>query len=201
MSGTGRVGVFPGSFNPPTTAHLAIALAAAEQRHLDLVVLVHSPRVLGKAEVERPLFDHRRRVLEAAAAEHPGLRAAVTDHRLMVDIARGYDVVIMGADKWHQIQDPVWYGDDPAARDRAVAGLPDPAVAPRPPLPVPAELALDLPDDVVGGVSSTGARSGRLELMAAAARRFAEESGAWIDPERYERYLTGLGAQGLIRRW
>ena len=63
-----RVGIYPGSFNPPTIAHLAIAAAARDQRSLDRVVLAHSHRVLGKGEVERPLFRHRVEVLEAVAA-------------------------------------------------------------------------------------------------------------------------------------
>ena len=43
-----RVGIYPGSFNPPTTAHVAIASAACHQRDLDRVVLAHSHQVLGK---------------------------------------------------------------------------------------------------------------------------------------------------------
>jgi hypothetical protein len=67
-------------------------------------------------------------------------------------------------------------------------------------LEVPPELALDLPIEVVAGVSSTAARNGSLELMAPAARRFATDTGAWIDPVRYERWLAanepGQGAAG-----
>jgi hypothetical protein len=141
--------------------------------------------------VERPLFRHREAVLEAVAAdEAPWLRATVTVHRLLADIAAGYQVLVMGADKWHQIQELQWYGDSEAERDAAIARLPELAIAPRPPLEVPARWALTVPDEVVAGVSSTEARAGRLELMAPAARRFAEATGAWIDPERYERYLA-----------
>ena len=185
-----RVGVYPGSFNPPTTAHIAIARAACQQRNLALVVLVHSPQVLGKDDVERPLFRHRVKVLEAVAAEHDWLEAAVTEHRLLADIATGYDVVVMGADKWHQIQELQWYEGRPAARDEALARLPELAIAPRPPLAVPERWRLDLPDEVVAGISSTEARAGHLELMAPAARRFAQATGAWIDPDHYERWLA-----------
>lgn len=184
-----RVGVYPGSFNPPTTAHLAIAAAARTQRQLDQVVLAHSHRVLGKDDVERPLFRHRVDVLESVVAELDWLGTIVTEKRLLADIAEGYDLVIMGADKWHQIQELAWYGGDEAERDAALARLPDVAVTPRPPLMVPDELRLDVPPASVDGISSTEARSGRLELMAPAARRFAERSGAWIDPDRYERWL------------
>lgn len=186
-----RVGIYPGSFNPPTRAHVAIARAAREQRDLDRVVLAHSPSVLGKSDVERPLFRHRVAVLEAVAAdEAPWLGAIVTVHRLLADIAAGYEVLVMGADKWHQIQELQWYDDSEAERDAAIARLPELAIAPRPPLEVPARWALAVPDEAVVGVSSTEARAGRLELMAPAARRFAEATGAWIDPDRYERYLA-----------
>ncbi|MDT1909227.1 hypothetical protein, partial [Acinetobacter baumannii] len=35
-----RIGAYPGTFNPPTIAHLAVADAARAQRRLDRVVLV-----------------------------------------------------------------------------------------------------------------------------------------------------------------
>jgi nicotinic acid mononucleotide adenylyltransferase len=191
-----RVGIYPGSFNPPTTAHVAIAAAVRRQRGLDRVVLAHSLQVLGKDIVERPLFRHRAEVLAAVAAEYAWLEALVTDKRLLADIAEGYDVVVMGADKWHQIHEVQWYDEDESIRDATLARLPEVAVAPRPPLVVPPELVLDLPTELVDGISSTAARNGNLGHMAPAARRFAIESGAWIDPERYEQWLEGQGPEG-----
>ncbi len=193
-----RVGIYPGSFNPPTTAHLAIAAAAVEQRRLDRIVLAHSPRVLGKDEVERPLFRHRVEVLRSMAGDHHWLDAAVTEHSLLVDIADGYDVLVMGADKWHQIQEVAWYRDE-ADRDAAMARLPELAVAPRAPLPVPDDLRLHVAVTTTHGISSTEARSGRLDLMAPAARAFADLSGAWIDPSRYERWLLDEAADPTSR--
>ena len=38
----------------------------------------------------------------------------------------------MGADKWAQVRDPAWYGDDPRRRDAALAALPRVLVVPRP---------------------------------------------------------------------
>ena len=188
-----RVGIYPGSFNPPTIAHLAIADAARRQCDLDRVELAHSSRVLGKGQIDRPLFEHRVGVLEAVAAELPWLSAVVTRQRLLADIAEGHDVVIMGADKWHQIHELQWYEDDPDQRDAVLSRLPRPAIAPRPPLSVPVEFRLRLPNDLPPGVSSTAAREGRIDLMAPAAARFAERTGAWIDPDRYERWLDASG--------
>jgi hypothetical protein len=184
--------VYPGSFNPPTTAHLAIAAAAREQCNLDVVVLAHSHRVLGKDEVERPLFRHRIEVLEAVAASHDWLRADVTSAQLLVDIAAGFDVVIMGADKWFQIQEVSWY-DDVVHRDLSIARLPQVVVAPRHPLIVPPEVQLYLPAHTIDGISSTDARAGRLDVMADEARRFAEQTGAWIDHKRYDLYVSRGG--------
>jgi nicotinic acid mononucleotide adenylyltransferase len=184
-----RVGVYPGTFNPPTPAHFEIAAAARRQHGLDRIDLAVSRVALGKEDLERPLFEHRVAVLRTDAAAHEGLRVLVTDDRLIVDIARGYDVVIMGADKWAQVNDSDWY-ESPAERDRAVAGLPDLAIAPRPGYRVPARYLLDVPDELAQ-VSSTAARSGRRDLMSPAAARFDEETGAWTDPDRYERWLRG----------
>jgi len=181
-----RIGVYPGSFNPPTHAHLAIAQAACVQHGLDRVDLVHSHRVLGKDRADRPLFEHRVQVLSASVAPYSQLRAVVTDKQLIVDIAYGYDIVIMGADKWHQIQDPVWYNNDTSARDMLMARLPTVAVAPRPPLEVPDGLRLNVDAGLVLGFSSTMARQGKIELMAPPAAEFALRTGAWIDPTRYE---------------
>ncbi len=184
------VGVYPGSFNPPTTAHVAIAEAALAQYGLDRVDLAVSRTALAKEDVIHPRFDHRIEVLRQAAADHGRLGVEVTDRQLLADIADGYDVLIIGADKWWQIQDPVWYGGDPEARDAAMAALPTVAVAPRGDLVIPPERALSVDLSLTDGVSSTGARAGNLEVMVPAARRFAERTGAWIDPERYDRWLV-----------
>ena len=57
-----------------------------------------------RADVER-----RQRALERIAAERPELGVVVTDAQLIADVAAGYDVVVMGADKWAQVNDPAWY--------------------------------------------------------------------------------------------
>lgn len=183
-----RIGAYPGSFNPPTIAHLAIADAARRTRRLDRVDLVLSRVTLAKEHVELPLLEHRVAVLEEVGRRVAWLGVRVTDAQLLVDIAEGYDVVVMGADKWAQINDVAWY-DDAAARDRAIAALPEPVVVPRPPHPMPDHLVLE-----VGGhladVSSTAARDGATELMLPEARAFAAETGAWLDEDRYRAWLN-----------
>jgi hypothetical protein len=164
------VGVYPGSFNPPTVAHLAIAEAAVRQCGLDRVDLALARRPLGKDAAGPAALDERRAVLEAVAASRSWLGVVVTGHRLVVDIARGYDVVVMGADKWAQVTDPAWYGDDPAARDRAVAALPRLAVAPRAASDLVAgalpegAVVLDVHPDH-HHVSATGVRQGRHDWL------------------------------------
>jgi hypothetical protein len=184
-----RVGAYPGTFNPPTVAHLAIAHAAREQRRLDRVVLVLSTRPIDKEHVDRPRFEDRLRVLrEEAEASGGWLGVEVTEHRLLVDIARGYDVLVMGADKWAQVNDPQYYGGSDAARDAALAALPELAIAPRPPVPVPPVHALEL-DGNHERVSSSAVRAGAHEWMSPAAAAFDRRTGAWSDPDRYERWL------------
>jgi hypothetical protein len=188
-AGGARRGVYPGSFNPPTVAHLAIAEAARRQFALDRVDLVLSRRALGKEDVERPLLRHRLEVLESVAARLPWLGVALTDAQLLADMAAGYDVLILGADKWHQVLDPRFYGDSDTERDRAVARLPRLAIAPRPPLEVPDEHRLEVPDERAS-MSSTRARAGAAELMLPEAADFDRRTGAWTDPPRYEAWLA-----------
>lgn len=190
-----RVGVYPGSFDPLTRGHLAVADAARRRLGLDRVDLVVSRDPLGKDRTRPPDLAHRLAVLRAEAARHPGLGIRLTGHRLIADIARGAAAVVVGADKFAQIVDPTWYGSV-AERDRALARLPTVAVAPRrgtevagpaPPAGI-VELdtsAADAPGMEVIGVSSTAARAGAHHLMSPLARVLDEATGAWSDPGRY----------------
>jgi len=185
-----RRAVYPGSFNPPTVAHLHIARAALEACGLDRVDLALSRRALGKEDVDRPRFDERVAVLGQVVAERTWLGLVVTDAQLLVDIATGYDAVVMGADKWAQVNDPVFYGGCSAARDDAVARLPPPIVVPRPPYPTPSEYALHV-DPALAVVSSSAVRNGTTGWMLPEAADFDAESGAWTDPDRYTRWRAG----------
>lgn len=167
-------GVFPGTFNPPTVAHLAIAEAARRTYDLGRLDLAISRVPLGKQGVSVPSLDERIMVLRSITRRLPWLGVVVSDSRLIADLATGYDLVVMGADKWQQMHDVAFYGGSPAARDAAVDRLPQIAVVPRAGFDAPAGLLLDLGEAHLS-VSSSRARGGEIELMAPEARA----SGLW----------------------
>lgn len=183
-----RRGVYPGSFNPLTVAHLAIAEEARRACRLDTVALVVSRVALGKPDVVRPWLEHRVEVLHRAAATRPWLRVVITDRQLLADIAAGYDVLVLGADKWSQVVDPSFYEDEPH-RDAAVAALPHLAVVPRQGFPLPAGDATVLDLDL-HHVSATAARRGERSFLSAEARAFDDETGAWSDQARYDAWVA-----------
>jgi nicotinic acid mononucleotide adenylyltransferase/predicted RNA-binding protein with PIN domain len=163
-------GVYPGSFDPLTVAHLAIAEAAQRTAHLDRVDLTLSRVALGKEDRGHSSVEARAAAIRRAARTRPWLDVTITDAQLVADIASGYDAVVMGADKWAQVRDPAWYGDDEHARDRALAALPRVLVAPRPGFDVVGAEVLDI-DPEHAHVSSTRARSGEHHLVVPDARR------------------------------
>lgn len=161
-----RRAVFPGSFDPLTVGHLAVADAAREQVGLDELTMVISRLPLAKHASSQSSLEERLGAIRAAAEERPWLHGAVTDHQLLVDIAEGHDFLIVGADKAAQLADPTFYGGSETARDAALTRLPTLVVAPRPGGVVPDDgMVLELPE-WVAGVSSTAVRGGRVEWKA-----------------------------------
>lgn len=156
------VGVYPGSFDPLTIAHLGIARAAVARLELERVDLALSYRTLGKDHLDSSGVELRLDKIRGQLAGLPRLDVVVVQAELIVEIAAGYDVVVMGADKWAQVNDPVWYGGDPAARDRALSALPRVAVAPRWGVDVPSDLLLAVPAELAD-VSSSAVRAGRAD--------------------------------------
>jgi nicotinic acid mononucleotide adenylyltransferase len=195
-------GAYPGSFNPPTVAHLAIARAALDQAGLERVDLIVSESALGKEDVRVPTIADRMAVLEKVASSRPWLAARLTPHRLLADIAEGYDALIVGSDKWAQLLDVAWYGGSEARRDRNLARLPPVLVFDRPPYPGP---GLEWPPALAvapvllhigaqhAAVSSTGARAGMRAWMLAEAAAWDDRHGGWSDPLAYTARIKETG--------
>ncbi len=157
---------FPGSFDPLTVGHLAVADAAHDQLGLDEVRMIISRDPLVKTSAAQAPLEQRLDAIHAASASRPWISAEVTEHRLLVDISQGHDFLIVGGDKAAQLLDPSFYGGSEAKRDLALSRLPALAVAPRPGGFVPDDaIVLELPE-WVAGVSSTAVRSGRVEWKA-----------------------------------
>ncbi|MFN2591113.1 MAG: nicotinate-nicotinamide nucleotide adenylyltransferase, partial [Actinomycetota bacterium] len=120
-----RIGLLPGSFDPITIAHVALAEAAS--RLVDVTVLVYSARTIAK-EGEPPLLGEEQRVhqLHRVSEARPDVIVGLCSHGLLVDqvdAARarfpGTDLsLVIGSDKLIQLLDPVWYEDPDAALER-----------------------------------------------------------------------------------
>lgn len=80
-----HLGVFPGTFNPVTVAHMELAQAALGL--VDEVVFV-LPRNFPHKEYAGATFAERVEMLRAAAADHPRLSIAATDRGLFTEIAQ-----------------------------------------------------------------------------------------------------------------
>lgn len=143
---------------------MAIIDAAHAQCRLDRLDLAISRVALVKEDGHRHSLEERVAALEALGEARPWLGVVVTDAQLVADIAAGYDVVVVGADKWTQLHDVTFYGGSQAERDAALARLPDVVVAPRPPAPLPKDgaIVLDIPAHLAQ-VSSSSVRAGRKE--------------------------------------
>lgn len=79
------LGVFPGTFNPPTRAHVALARAALGRVGEVVFVL---PRAFPHKPYEGASFDERVRMLEAALDGEPRFSVAATEGGLFLEIAR-----------------------------------------------------------------------------------------------------------------
>jgi nicotinic acid mononucleotide adenylyltransferase len=159
------IGCYPGSFNPATIAHIAIAEAAWQQCGLERVDLVLSAEALGKAGAPGPTFEQRADQLRALLADRPWIGVVTTEAQLLAHIATGYDVLVIGADKWAQINEDRWY-ESPQHRIDALSALPRLAVAPRPPHLIPDHAVTLEISRQLWGVSSTGVRLGRSDWRA-----------------------------------
>ena len=139
-------------------------------------------------------------------ATRPWLGLIVTEAQLIADIAEGYDVVVVGADKWAQISDPAWYGGStqqrtrpsPACRRCSLFLAHRPAPSPTGASPAAGIERLDV-DPAHEAISSTAVRGGQWHWMAPEAAAFDVETGAWSDPDRYARSQVARGRPGGSR--
>ncbi len=159
---------FPGSFDPLTIAHLAIVDAVRATHGVDRVDLTISRQALEKEDGAHSPVEARAETIEAHRGDRPWIDVVVTDAQLLVDIAEGYDLLVLGADKWHQLHDPRFYGGSVTARDAALERLPRLAIVPRTGFTLPSAVEdslLDVPVEF-HAVSSTAVRDGRSEWRA-----------------------------------
>lgn len=80
----GRLGILPGTFNPPTVAHMALARAA--RRWCDEILFV-LPRRFPHKEFSGASFEQRLAMLRAAVGNEPAYSLAASDRGLFVEIA------------------------------------------------------------------------------------------------------------------
>jgi cytidyltransferase-like protein len=85
LSRPARLGLLPGSFNPPTRAHIALAESALEV--VDQVLLV-IPRAFPHKGWEGASPEQRIEMLRRVTAERPRVGAAVAEGGLFIEIAR-----------------------------------------------------------------------------------------------------------------
>ena len=120
------VALLPGSFNPPTVAHLALAEAGLAQG-ADAVLFSLATRTVDKEVVTGAALEDRLLLLELLAARDPRLGVLLANRGLYVDQAAavraafptlGEVVFLVGHDKLVQIFDPRYYDDRDAALER-----------------------------------------------------------------------------------
>ncbi|HEX5440949.1 MAG TPA: hypothetical protein VFW76_08700 [Ktedonobacterales bacterium] len=139
LRGAMRVGVFAGSFNPLTRAHVALANAARRAAGLDALIWACAAASVDKERVERAALVDRLAQMRAFVAGRRREALALLNRGLYVDEARTIRALlassaeltlIVGYDKIVQIFDPKYYADRDAAL-RALFSLARLLVAPR----------------------------------------------------------------------
>ncbi len=169
--------IYPGSFNPPTIGHLEIIRSAIEHLSLTRIDLAISEVSLGKENVKAPSIDDRVKVIQASVSGIPGAQVVRTSKQLIADIAEGYDVVVLGADKWAQLKDLAFYKDEAHMQD-CLRRLPRLAVAPRNNIPVPEEILLEVSEGIAP-ISSSEVRQGKFEWMTEEAKKYGQVNSFW----------------------
>ena len=125
-----RIGILPGSFNPLTNAHAALARVALAAGGLDAVYLALSRRTVDKEGVDRPSQADRALVLCRYARRQPRHGVLLFNRGLYAEQAEAARArfpdareigFVVGFDKARQIFDPGYYTDREAALARLFA--------------------------------------------------------------------------------
>lgn len=224
----GRVGVLPGSFNPPTVAHLELARAARRRFDLDTVAFSLSSVIVDKERVEGLCREDRLLLLALLTADDPWAAVVVVNRGLYSEQAPGFRTCfgvdadlrfIVGMDKVLQIFDPRYYEDRDAALDtlfahvRLIAAnredwgdealralLDRPENAPYRDRVQPLTLSPHLRDQSSSAVRR-GVEGGEPagDAVAPAVREFIEATSAYREP--YELRLAALDTLYTVRLW
>ncbi len=224
----GRVGVLPGSFNPPTAAHLELARAARRRFELDTVAFSLSSVIVDKERVEGLCREDRLLLLALLTADDPWAAVVVVNRGLYSEQAPACSTCfggdadlrfIVGMDKVLQIFDPRYYEDRDAALDtlfahvRLIAAnredwgdealralLDRPENARYRDRVQPLTLSPHLRDQSSSAVRR-GVEGGEPagDAVAPAVREFIEATGAYREP--YELRLAALDTLYTVRLW
>jgi nicotinic acid mononucleotide adenylyltransferase len=218
----GRLGLLPGSFNPPTVAHETLAHAGLAAGGLDRVWYSLSTRTVDKEVVTGACLEDRLLLLDLLTAEDARLGTVILNRGLYVDQAQivraaypdlGELVFLVGFDKIVQIFDPRYYDDRDAALGQLFA-LAAFLVAPRGNDEGPALAALlDRPENrrFAGAVRPLDLPPGLREVASSTVRdgvaggaqadrtvppivaAFMAATGVYADEPRYRARLRRLG--------
>jgi len=122
-----RIGVLPGSFNPVTNAHLALADVALASGQIDVVAYLLATRTVDKERIEGASLPDRLLCLESIVSTRRRECVLVASRGLYVDLASLLREswpnleelwFVVGFDKIVQIFDPRYYVNIDAALDR-----------------------------------------------------------------------------------
>jgi nicotinic acid mononucleotide adenylyltransferase len=122
-----RLVVLPGSFNPPTKAHLALANSTLATGEVDRVDFLLASRTVNKERTEGASLADRLLLLEDLTVNHPNLGVVFVNRGLYVDQATIIRdalpsledlAFVVGFDKIVQIFDPRYYQNRDEALDR-----------------------------------------------------------------------------------
>jgi nicotinate-nucleotide adenylyltransferase len=125
-----RVGVLPGSFDPLTTAHVALAAAALRHGPLDSLSYLLSVHTVDKVDRDQAALPDRALVLLRHVARRPRQGVAVANRGLYVEEAEALAPLlpigaalwfVVGFDKIVQVLDRRYYADPGAALARLFA--------------------------------------------------------------------------------